>query len=79
MAVNESGNLNSNLAAGMSDSKYKKVVNDRGNAESTTYDSRRDLNDTWYGIHEANHKVLGDGTSGHGDAGFVSTPMAHLP
>lgn len=40
------------LREGLTDGKYKKVVNNRANAELTTQHARDDLKDTWYGIHE---------------------------
>lgn len=77
MAVNQTRSQNAELAEGMSDGKYKKVVMDRANAEPTTYESRRDLNDTYYGIHEVNPKVLPDGTV-NATPSFVETPPARL-
>lgn len=73
MAVNTSRSQNAELAEGMSDGKYKKVVTDRGVAEPATYEARRDLHDAYYGIHEARTKVLGDGTM-HVTPDFVTTP-----
>jgi hypothetical protein len=78
VAVNQSRSLNADLAEGMSDGKYKKIVENRANAEMATYLSRRDLNDVYYGIHEVNPKVLGDGTI-HGTPSYVATPAAYLP
>lgn len=78
MAKNESHSMNADLAEGMSDGCYKKIVTDRANAERTTYDARRDLNDTWFGIHEAAVKHLPDGTT-HITPDFVTSPLAHLP
>lgn len=66
MAVNESGGMNANLAEGMTDGKYKKVVMNRGGeVETGTIRSRLDLADTWFGIHEENTKVLPDGRTSH--------------
>ena len=70
--------MNAELAEGMSDGKYKKVVQDRANADPATYEARRDLNDTHFGIHEVNPKVLGDGTV-HTTPSFVETPPARIP
>jgi hypothetical protein len=74
---NERYSLNSNLFEGMTDGKAKKVVRDRGGeVESCTYESRRDLDDIWYGIHEDPTKVLPDGRTVHTPQ-FVSTPAAN--
>jgi hypothetical protein len=78
VAVNQSRSQNAELAEGMSDGKYKKVVVDRSNAELTFWKDRADLNDTYYGIHEAREKALPDGTI-HVTPSFVTTPAAHLP
>lgn len=60
---NNSRDQLSELAEGATDGTYKKVVRDRGGVvEATTYEQRQDLSDTWFGIHETNHKNLGDGT-----------------
>lgn len=74
MAVNNSRRMNADLAEGMSDASYKKVVQDRGgviNAE--TYEARRDLDDAHFGIHEKQVKTLGDGTQ-HPSPDYVLTP-----
>ncbi len=74
MATNTSRSQNAELAEGMSDGKYKKVVTDRGGqVDPATYDDRRDLADVHFGIHEARTKVLGDGTL-HVTPDFVETP-----
>ena len=78
MAVNQSRSQNADLAEGMSDGKYKKVITDRANGEPTTYAERRILSDQYYGIHEAREKVLGDGTV-HVTPSFVDTPPVHIP
>lgn len=78
MAVNQTRSQNAELAEGMSDGKYKKVVMDRSVAEPTTYESRRDLSDVNFGIHEVNPKVLPDGTI-HLTPSYVETPPAHMP
>lgn len=73
MAVNTSQSQNAELAEGMSDGTYKKIVTDRGGmVDPATYDARRDLHDAYYGIHEARTKVLGDGTM-HVTPDFVAT------
>lgn len=54
MAYAKPRSMNGDLELGMVDGKYRMVVKDRGGVvETSTYDSRRDLNDTWYGLHEA--------------------------
>lgn len=53
--------MNASLGEGMTDGKYKKVVNHRDQAESTTQMSREDLKDVWFGIHEEQAKVRPDG------------------
>lgn len=66
--------MNAELAEGMSDGKYKKVVMDRGGrVDPATYQDRRDLVDVHFGIHEARTKVLGDGTV-RPTPDFVATP-----
>ncbi len=76
MTVNSSRSQNAELAEGMSDGKYKKVVTDRGgNIHPETTDDRRDLSDAHFGIHEARVKVLGDGTI-HATPDYVATPPA---
>lgn len=71
--------MNGNLAEGMSDGKYKKIdtAERGGTVEPGTYNARRDLDDTWYGLHEARDKVLGDGTM-HVTPDFVVNPRAVL-
>lgn len=74
MAVNTSRSQNAELAEGMSDSKYKKVVTDRGGAvDPATWEARRDLTDAHFGIHEARVKTLGDGSI-HVTPDYVATP-----
>jgi len=63
VAVNNSRRLNGDLAEGMSDASYKKVITDRGgNPEAATLLVRSRLDDLYFGIHECRDKVLGDGT-----------------
>lgn len=53
---------NEALHEGLTDGKYKKVIQDRGGwPEGTTYAARRDLDDRWYGIHEVQPKMSADG------------------
>lgn len=62
MAYPMARSMNSELAQGLIDGKYKKVINDRGGVvEHTTQDSRVDLHDLYYGIHETPSKELPDG------------------
>lgn len=78
MAVNNSRGMNANLAEGMSDSKYKKIVADRGGViDGATYLDRAALDDLYYGIHEARTKVLPDGTT-HTTPDFVTTPAPDM-
>jgi hypothetical protein len=51
----------SEIEEGMTDGKYRKVVMDRGGiVEDATYNSRCDLTDAWYGIHESPTKMTPD-------------------
>jgi len=71
-----SRSLNASLSEGSSDGCYKKVVNDRGGVvEPLTYETRADLNDNWYGIHEKQVKRAPDGLL-HATPNFVVTPEA---
>lgn len=75
MATNTSRSQNAELAEGMSDGSYKKVVTDRGGSVvPETYESRMDLSDAHFGIHEARVKHLGDGTV-HVTPDFVVNPL----
>lgn len=64
MAYAQSRSMNKDLSEGMTDGKYKKVAyTDRGgDVEPATYMNRMDLNDNYYGFHEAPNKVKPDGT-----------------
>lgn len=78
MAVNSARSMNGDLAEGMSDGKYKKVVQDRGGQiDSATYLERGALDDMYFGIHEATTKVLPDGTV-HTTPDFVTTPVPDM-
>lgn len=78
MAENSSRSQNAELAEGMSDGKYKKVVTDRGGVvDAATWQERSQLDDVWHGIHEARTKVLGDGTV-HTTPDYVVTPEARF-
>lgn len=62
MAYAAPRSANRELDEGMTDGKYRKAIMDRGGVvENCTYESRRDLTDGWYGIHEAQIKRTPDG------------------
>lgn len=66
--------MNAALSEGTTDGKYKKVVNDRdGVVEKGTYESRSDLHDQWFGIHEQPVKVAPDGLL-HATPNYVNNP-----
>lgn len=68
--------MNADLHEGATDGKYKKVVRDRGGVvEGATWAERADLHDPWYGIHEKQPKISGDGVSAP-TPDFVPTPPA---
>lgn len=70
---------NAELAEGMSDGSYKKIVTDRGGqVDSATFEARRDLADVHFGIHEARVKHLGDG-SVHVTPDYVTNPLQPVP
>lgn len=51
--------MNADLHTGIADGTYKQVAPDRGGCvEQATLDSRRDLHDMYFGIHEAPTKEL---------------------
>lgn len=78
MSYAPSRSCNNELAQGMTDGKYKQVARDRGGViEPCTLRSRRDLDDTWYGIHEAAVKELPDGLSCSTPT-YAPTPPARL-
>jgi hypothetical protein len=59
MALPPLRNMNAELVEGATDGGYKKVTQNRGGmVESTTYASRQQLDDLWYGIHEDNPKTI---------------------
>lgn len=71
MAYPQARSMNASLNEGATDGKYKKIVNDRdGDVEHATYLERIDLNDNWFGIHEAAVKRI------PGGRGWSSTPNA---
>jgi hypothetical protein len=63
MAYAPHRSCNADLVEGMTDGRYKKIAMDQGGMiNPTLYASRRDFNDIWYGFHEVELKMLGDGT-----------------
>ena len=69
-----SRSMNADLAEGLTDGAYKKVVQGRGGkVEGTTWQARADLDDNWYGIHETVTKTSPDGLR-HPTPNFVDTP-----
>jgi hypothetical protein len=63
MAYAPHRSMNSDLAEGMTDGKYKKVVNNRGGfINSLTNEDRELLSVYWYNINETPDKVLPDGS-----------------
>lgn len=49
--------MNAELDSGATDGTFKKVVRDRGGfVDAATQDSREDLHDLYYGIHEQDVK-----------------------
>lgn len=75
MTYGPTRSANAELHEGLTDGAYKKVVRDRGGfPEGTTYQSRRDLADTWYGLHETPVKVSPDGLP-LPTPNFVPTPL----
>jgi hypothetical protein len=62
MAYPQTRSMSTDLHAGMTDGKYKKILQNRGGfPEGATYQDREDLSDIWYGIHEADTVELPDG------------------
>ncbi len=63
MAYAPHRSMNAELSEGMTDGKYKKVVQNRGGfVDPSAYADRRDLSDVWYGgIYEEPSKVRPDG------------------
>lgn len=62
MAYPQTRSMSTDLHAGMTDGKYKKIGPNRGGfREDTTYRNRMDMSDIWYGIHEASEVELPDG------------------
>lgn len=69
-----SRSMNADLAEGMTDGTYKKVIQNRGGkVEGSTAQSRASLDDNWYGIHEKQIKTSPDGLS-HPTPNYVATP-----
>ena len=76
MVYPASRSMNADFNEGATDSKYKKVVQDRGLAEPGTYELRRDLDDAWHGIHEAASKNVPGRNQSARTPNFVQTPTA---
>lgn len=72
--------MNKDLEDGMSDGKYKKIAPNRGGDTEAelTYQMREDLNDVYYGIHEAADKQLPDGTTDRRSLEYVSNKTAQI-
>lgn len=69
---------NADLHLGATEGTYKTVVRARGGVvDPATQEARADLNDTWYGIHEAPLKMSGDGVLAR-TPNFIATSPAHL-
>jgi hypothetical protein len=66
--------MNGDLEQGMIDGSHKQVVKDRGgDVDPATYEARKTLNDTWYGIHECPDPHTPDGLHTHSRY-YVATP-----
>lgn len=75
MGYPQSRSMNAELSEGSTDNKYKKIVQDRGGViDPGTYESRADLNDEWFGIHEKKVKVAPDGLL-HATPDYVVNPV----
>lgn len=71
MSYPASRSCNDELNQGSIDGTYQQVNMNRGGVvEPTTWEARKDLYPTWYGINEVVDKVMPDGV------GPVSTPTA---
>ncbi|MFC9505359.1 hypothetical protein [Streptomyces sp. NPDC057002] len=71
--------LTGDLEEGLTDCGYKKVNRDRGGqVDPATYNARRNLNDLWFGIHEAPVKHRPDGLTTR-TPGYVATPNPYRP
>lgn len=70
--------LSDELNQGLVDQTYKTVNRDRGGRiDQATQRARQDLNDLYFGIHEAPVKQRPDG-QGVRTPTYVPTPPAHL-
>lgn len=70
-----SRSMNADLSEGLTDGKYKKVVQNRGGTvEGGTAAARVELNDNWYGIHEILTKTSPDGLR-HPTPNYVPTSV----
>lgn len=67
--------MNAEMREGLTDGSYKKVVQNRGGmVERTTYDSRNELDDVWYGIHETQMKDIKTHPGHSTTPNYVPTP-----
>lgn len=75
MAVNNSRSQNAELAEGMSDGAYKKIVTDRSRTynDDSTWAVRKDLSPIHFGFRESKSKALGDGTV-HVTPDYIDNP-----
>jgi hypothetical protein len=66
---------NAELCEGATDSKYNKIVQDRGGfVEDATYAERKMLPDVWYAFHEAAEKIPAGRTRPVRTPNTVATP-----
>jgi hypothetical protein len=79
MAYPATRSMNQDLKEGMTDGKYKKIVQNRGGIveKDVFYMSREDLNDVFYGIHEDPVKSLQDGRTDRTE-NFVQNKPAQI-
>jgi hypothetical protein len=77
MAYPESRSMNADLSEGATDGKYKKVRPDVNAVSDSTYVSRKDLDDRYYGIHEKQVKVAPDGLL-HATPDYVRTAAVNI-
>lgn len=78
MAYPTARSCNRELTQGMTDGTFKQVNRDRGGVvEDCTANTRRQLDDTWYGVHEIAVKELPDALKASTPT-YAPTPPAHL-
>lgn len=79
MAYPPARSMNAEFNEGSTDMKYRKLVVDRsapaGHFADETTQQRADLNDVWYGRHEAPVKRRPDGQAVH-TPNYTPTPLA---